>query len=99
LPNRELFKDRLSEALKLAKRHGRRVGLLFLDLDNFKPRTLRIVLGSDCRTEDLIDLINEGAVYKFLCKPVSLPQLREILRKAFVTRGRGVEQVTSGGKA
>lgn len=36
LPNRELFKDRLSEALKLAKRYSRRVGLLFLDLDNFK---------------------------------------------------------------
>ncbi len=36
LPNRELFKDRLSAALRLAKRHGRRVGLLFLDLDNFK---------------------------------------------------------------
>ena len=36
LPNRELFKDRLSEALKLAKRYGRQLALLFLDLDNFK---------------------------------------------------------------
>jgi diguanylate cyclase len=74
-------------------------GRLFHRMRELYPRTLRIVLGSDCRTEDLIDLINEGAVYKFLCKPVSPPQLREILRKAFVTRGRGVEQVTSGGKA
>ena len=36
LPNRELFKDRLDVALKLAKRHGRPLALLFLDLDNFK---------------------------------------------------------------
>jgi diguanylate cyclase (GGDEF)-like protein len=36
LPNRELFKDRLGEALKLARRYGRRLALLFLDLDNFK---------------------------------------------------------------
>jgi diguanylate cyclase (GGDEF)-like protein/PAS domain S-box-containing protein len=36
LPNRELFKDRLSRAIKLARRHGRRLALLFLDLDNFK---------------------------------------------------------------
>ena len=36
LPNRELFKDRLDTALKLAKCHGRELALLFLDLDNFK---------------------------------------------------------------
>jgi diguanylate cyclase (GGDEF)-like protein len=36
LPNRELFKDRLGEALKLAKRYSRGLALLFLDLDNFK---------------------------------------------------------------
>jgi diguanylate cyclase (GGDEF)-like protein/PAS domain S-box-containing protein len=36
LPNRELFKDRLGEALKLAKRHDRQLAVLFLDVDNFK---------------------------------------------------------------
>ncbi|MCP5196796.1 MAG: diguanylate cyclase [Gammaproteobacteria bacterium] len=36
LPNRALFKDRLSEALKLAKRYHRLLALLFLDLDHFK---------------------------------------------------------------
>ncbi len=36
LPNRELFKDRLGTALKLAKRHGRQLALLYMDLDNFK---------------------------------------------------------------
>ncbi len=36
LPNRELFKDRLDTALKLAKRRNSQLALLFLDLDNFK---------------------------------------------------------------
>lgn len=36
LPNRVLFLDRLSQALKMAQRHQCRIALLFLDLDNFK---------------------------------------------------------------
>ncbi len=36
LPNRNLFTDRLDRALALARREGRRVGLLLLDLDGFK---------------------------------------------------------------
>ncbi|HRY17559.1 MAG TPA: EAL domain-containing protein [Candidatus Competibacteraceae bacterium] len=36
LPNRVLFKDRLGEAIKLAKRHERLLALLFIDLDHFK---------------------------------------------------------------
>src|SRR5581483_3890965 len=36
LPNRTLFEDRLSTALAAARRHGRRLAVLFLDLDNFK---------------------------------------------------------------
>lgn len=36
LPNRTLFYDRLSQALKKAKRKESRVGLLYLDLDRFK---------------------------------------------------------------
>ncbi len=65
-------------------------GQLFRRIRELYPRTLRIVLGSDCGVEDLIDLINEGAVYKFLPTPVALPQLGEILRKAFLTRNHGV---------
>lgn len=36
LPNRAAFLERLQHALSLAQREGRRFGLLFLDLDNFK---------------------------------------------------------------
>lgn len=36
LPNRALFNDRLQQALIDAERHGRLVGVMFLDLDRFK---------------------------------------------------------------
>ena len=36
LPNRGTFQERLHQALALAQREGRQIGLLFLDLDNFK---------------------------------------------------------------
>jgi diguanylate cyclase (GGDEF)-like protein len=36
LPNRALLADRLAQSIELADRHGTRVALMFLDLDNFK---------------------------------------------------------------
>jgi diguanylate cyclase (GGDEF)-like protein/PAS domain S-box-containing protein len=36
LPNRGMFLDRLHQSLALASRDGEKVGLVFLDLDNFK---------------------------------------------------------------
>ncbi|KPU44637.1 phytochrome-like protein cph2 [Oxobacter pfennigii] len=36
LPNRTLFEDRLTQAIHLAKRSGKFVGVMFMDLDNFK---------------------------------------------------------------
>jgi diguanylate cyclase (GGDEF)-like protein/PAS domain S-box-containing protein len=36
LPNRSLLIDRLAQALAVAERSGRRTGLIFVDLDNFK---------------------------------------------------------------
>jgi len=36
LPNRILFMDRLSQNIELAKRHDKKVAVMFIDLDNFK---------------------------------------------------------------
>ncbi len=36
LPSRTLFQDRLAQALTNSHRHGNRLGVLFIDLDNFK---------------------------------------------------------------
>ncbi|OWW18282.1 hypothetical protein AYR66_02150 [Noviherbaspirillum denitrificans] len=36
LPNRIQLEENLTQAIKFAKRHGTRVGLLFIDLDRFK---------------------------------------------------------------
>ncbi len=36
LPNRAMLQDRLSQAITAAKRHGRKVGVMFLDIDRFK---------------------------------------------------------------
>ena len=36
LPNRSLLTDRLAQAIALAQRHGKKVALMFLDLDHFK---------------------------------------------------------------
>ena len=37
LVNRQLFEDRLRHSLALARRNGSQVGLLYVDLDRFKP--------------------------------------------------------------
>lgn len=36
LPNRVLMIERISQAIRLADRHGKQLALLFIDLDNFK---------------------------------------------------------------
>jgi len=36
LPNRMLLRDRLQQAISLARRHSRQIAVLFLDLDRFK---------------------------------------------------------------
>jgi len=41
LPGRRLFDDRLSQALRLAERHGGRIALLHVDLDQFRDINAR----------------------------------------------------------
>lgn len=36
LPNRVLLRERLAQAIGFARRHGKAVGMLYMDLDNFK---------------------------------------------------------------
>ncbi|WP_298038435.1 EAL domain-containing protein [uncultured Desulfuromonas sp.] len=45
LPNRPLFRDHVEKALAFANRNGNVVGLMFVDLDNFK--TINDTLGHD----------------------------------------------------
>jgi diguanylate cyclase (GGDEF) domain len=56
LPNRLLFKDRLTQALLQAGRTGRRLGVVFLDLDSFK--SVNDTLGHE-RGDELLRIIAE----------------------------------------
>lgn len=54
MPNRRLFHDLLDQALHQARRNQEKVGVLFLDLDNFK--TVNDKLGHDIGDQLLVDL-------------------------------------------
>ena len=54
LPNRALFVERVRHAIGRARREGRQLGVMFLDLDDFK--TINDGLGHDAGDEALIDV-------------------------------------------
>ncbi|HJV01778.1 MAG TPA: EAL domain-containing protein [Burkholderiaceae bacterium] len=56
LPNRDLFRDRLQQALSRAERHNQLVAVMFLDLDRFK--TINDTLGHDAGDALLCEAAN-----------------------------------------
>ena len=48
------------------------------------PSVIRIMISGDSNMQSVIKTINEGAIYKFLEKPVSGKILRDTLRQAFL---------------
>ena len=61
---------------------------LFWRVRELYPETLRIAMGEGCEAGSLVELINQGAICKFLSSPAQVPQLREIVREAFLNRKR-----------
>lgn len=47
------------------------------------PNTLRIILSGHSDSRLVLDAINEGSIYKYLCKPVDADLLRAVLHDAF----------------
>ena len=87
LPNRVLLLDRLTHSIATARRHGNRVALLFVDLDNFKhindtlghavgDATLKLVaerLSNSVRAADTVSR-HGGDEFLILLSEVAQPQ-------------------------
>ncbi|MGE5628135.1 MAG: EAL domain-containing protein [Solirubrobacterales bacterium] len=59
LPNRRLFNDRLNQAIALAKRTEKLIGLVFVDIDSFK--TINDTLGHD-GGDALLKIVSEKLI-------------------------------------
>ena len=57
MPNRTTFRDRLDQSIRLASRHATKIGVLFIDLDRFKP--VNDLFGHDIGDEALVHIAGE----------------------------------------
>ncbi len=104
LPNRTLFKDRLTVALNYAQRHGDQVAVLFLDLDHFKVvnDTLGHTVGDDLlqgiaerlkacvRAEDSVARVGGDEFTLLLMNPQSVNDATAVARKILQAVGRPI---------
>lgn len=95
IPNRELFHDRLEQALALAKRHDWDLAVMFIDLDRFKPindtyghavgdRVLKTVaqrLDIEARSEDTICRYGGDEFLYLLVNPQGTENIQRIAHK------------------
>jgi diguanylate cyclase (GGDEF)-like protein len=97
IPTRELFNDRLEQALALIKRHGWDMAVLFIDLDRFKlindtyghgigDKVLQIVaqrLATQARHEDTICRYGGDEFLYLLVNPKGTENISRVARKVF----------------
>ncbi len=99
LPNRALFKDRLTIALNYAHRHGNQLAVLCLDLDRFNvvneafgrdggDRLLQQVADrlKDCmREEDSVARVGDDEFTMLIMKPANVSDVTAVARKILQT--------------
>ncbi len=97
MPNRVLFKDRLDHGLAQAKRHGRNLALMFVDLDDFKNindsyghdvgdsvlQTIATRLKENTRGEDTVSR-HGGDEFLYLLMEVSDQQQISLIAKKII---------------
>jgi diguanylate cyclase (GGDEF)-like protein len=97
IPNRELFNDRLEQAIALAKRCEWVLAVMFIDLDRFKPindthghvvgdQVLQVVakrLNEQVRGEDTVCRYGGDEFLYLLVNPQSIENIQRIARKVF----------------
>ncbi|MGE0356986.1 MAG: EAL domain-containing protein [Burkholderiales bacterium] len=105
LPNREVFTQRLGQAVATARRHGRRLSVLFVDLDRFKVindtlghdagdellREMAARMGANVRESDTVARLG-GDEFVVLLEEIASPAtVRRIARKLLATLGGGAQ--------
>jgi diguanylate cyclase (GGDEF)-like protein len=95
IPNRELFNDRLKQAIALAKRFNWILAVMFIDLDRFKPindthghaigdRVLQVVakrLSEEVRDADTICRYGGDEFLYLLMNPLNIENIRQVALK------------------